>query len=194
MGKTARSRGRPRVGDPEAMSAIGLQLIRHHGWAATTMDEIARACDVSSTTLFRYFPTKAALLWHGMDENAALFRRAFADRRHEQDLPDAIFDAYTDMLRETDHLPLIKSRMAVVALDIDAAEATWSTHEQWRDLVIGFVAEHRGEEVGQLGPRTIGATIWAVLWAALSSWSAADDEDPARFVTAARSFVTLTVR
>jgi AcrR family transcriptional regulator len=194
MTEPSRTRGRPRVGDPEAMSGVGLRLIRENGWTATTMGQIAQACDVSSPTLFRYFPTKAALLWHGMDENEALFREAFAERAADQPLVDAIMDAYLAMMRRTTHLPLIKARMAVVVRDTDASQATWSTHEHWRELVIGLAAEYRGDAPESLRARVVGASIWAVLWAAVTDWAVGDDDDPAEHIAAARAMVTIALR
>jgi AcrR family transcriptional regulator len=173
------------------MSGIGLELIRENGWAATTMGQIARACDVSAPTLFRYFPTKAALLWHGMDENEALFRAAFDARQPDQPLVDAIMDAYLAMMRTTSHLPLIKARMAVVVQDADASQATWSTHEHWRGVVIRFAAEYSGDEPDSLRARVLGASIWAVLWAAVTAWAVSEDPDPATYIAAARALVAI---
>jgi AcrR family transcriptional regulator len=173
------------------MSRIGLQLISEQGWSATTMGEIARAGGVSAATLFRYFPTKAALLWHGMDDNEHLFRDAFTRRRPGGHIVDAIIDAYLGMLRSTDHLPLLKARMAVIVNDEDAAQATWSTHEHWRGLVIAFAAEYRGIPPESLEARVIGASIWAVLWAAVTTWAVSDNADPADYVAAARKIVTI---
>ncbi|MCV7192253.1 TetR/AcrR family transcriptional regulator [Mycolicibacterium brumae] len=38
------------------------RLIAEHGYAATTVDDIAAMADVSTSTFFRYFPNKAAVL------------------------------------------------------------------------------------------------------------------------------------
>jgi hypothetical protein len=95
------------------------------------------------------------------------------------------------MMRRTTHLPLIKARMAVVVQDADASQATWSTHEHWRELVIAFAAEYRGDPPDSLRARVVGASIWAVLWAAVTDWAVGDDEDPAAHIAAARAMVTI---
>jgi len=41
---------------------IALRLFRDQGYAATSIEEIAEAAEVSTTTVFRYFPTKADLV------------------------------------------------------------------------------------------------------------------------------------
>lgn len=185
-------RGRPRVGDPEAMSSIGLRMISERGWAATTMTQIAQACGVSSPTLFRYFPSKAALLWHGMEDNEHLFRAAFSTRDLDRPTVDVITDAYLAMLADSTHIPLLKTRMAVITRDRDASQATWSTYEHWRDLMIQLAAEHRGVAPTSLDARVIGASLWGMLWAALTAWAVSDDADPADHVAAARAAVTIT--
>ncbi|MCW0211771.1 MAG: TetR family transcriptional regulator [Pseudonocardia sp.] len=40
------------------LQAHALRLFRDRGWAATTVDDIAAAAEVSRSTFFRYFPTK----------------------------------------------------------------------------------------------------------------------------------------
>ena len=42
----------------KAIHDAGLRLFAEHGFAATTMDQIAEAADVSRATVFVYFPTK----------------------------------------------------------------------------------------------------------------------------------------
>lgn len=42
-------------------------LFVSQGFTGTTSDEIARACGISKKTLYKYFPTKEALLRYGID-------------------------------------------------------------------------------------------------------------------------------
>lgn len=46
----------------ERIFETGLEQFTRHGFAATKMDEIAEACGCGKGTLYRYFPTKDALL------------------------------------------------------------------------------------------------------------------------------------
>lgn len=39
-----------------------MRLFRERGYAETTVDQIARAAEVSPSTFFRYFPTKETLV------------------------------------------------------------------------------------------------------------------------------------
>ena len=80
---------RPRVGLRERKKARtraeiqghALRLFHQHGYDATTVAQIIDEAEVSESTFFRYFPTKAdVVLFDGMD---ALIIEAFRDQPHE---------------------------------------------------------------------------------------------------------------
>ncbi len=64
-----RPRGRPKLDDLAALEAhliqIGREHFFRHGYGATSMTAIAIAANVSKTTLYKRFPSKAAL-FHGI--------------------------------------------------------------------------------------------------------------------------------
>jgi AcrR family transcriptional regulator len=55
-------RQRKKARTREAIQSAALRLFREQGYAATTMNEVRNAADVSESTLFRYFPTKKDLV------------------------------------------------------------------------------------------------------------------------------------
>jgi TetR/AcrR family transcriptional repressor of mexJK operon len=64
-GEPRRGRGRPKVRSDEAQRTLivhsALALFVRHGYAATTMNDIAAECHVSKRTLYRLFPGKTDL-------------------------------------------------------------------------------------------------------------------------------------
>jgi AcrR family transcriptional regulator len=70
-------RERNRLRTREEIKAAALRLIKEQGYASTTVDQIAKAADVSPSTFFRYFPTKEdAVLADDYDEGMmTTFRR-----------------------------------------------------------------------------------------------------------------------
>jgi AcrR family transcriptional regulator len=61
-----RKRGRPVEIDRHAVSLVALRLFERDGFDGVTMDDVAKAAKVSRRTLFRAFPSKAALVWEGL--------------------------------------------------------------------------------------------------------------------------------
>jgi AcrR family transcriptional regulator len=187
-----RPRGRPRAGQPDRISELALQLMSGNGYAATTMSHIAAAAGLSEATLFRYFPTKSAVLWHGMEDSARLFSEALAARSSDEPLVDAVFAAYQTMLHSSAvHLAVIKSRIAIVHREPEGNDAIWTQYEHWERMVIQFVAARRSLPVEDLESRVVGAMVWSALWSAISYWAVSDVEDPATIVDGARDFVHL---
>lgn len=55
-------RERKKIRTRETLRREAYRLFELHGYADTTVEQIAEAADVSPSTFFRYFPNKAALL------------------------------------------------------------------------------------------------------------------------------------
>lgn len=55
----------------EAIAQTAADLFRAHGFAAVTVDDVARAADVSRQTVFNYFPTKEQMLFDRDEEVTA---------------------------------------------------------------------------------------------------------------------------
>lgn len=189
---SARGRGRPRAGDPQAISEVAFALIRERGYAATTMADIARAAGISAPTLFRYFPSKAAVLWYGWDDSAALFRDALGSVA-STGLVDAIFEAYLAMLAGSPvRLAVIKHRIAIVTRGPEATDAAWERYETWGRIVTEFVAARRGLPADSLEAVVEGGMIWSALWSAITVWALGpDDVAPETAVRAARRLVVI---
>jgi AcrR family transcriptional regulator len=54
-----------------AIAQAAADLFRERGFAAVTIDDVARAADVSRQTVFNYFPTKEQMLFDRQDEVGA---------------------------------------------------------------------------------------------------------------------------
>lgn len=85
-----RGRGRPQARSDEATQAIILEAARHEfastGYAATSMESVARRAGISTKTLYRLIPNKAALfetmLTDRVDRFASVVRLRACDGRN----------------------------------------------------------------------------------------------------------------
>ncbi|WP_369389400.1 TetR/AcrR family transcriptional regulator [Streptomyces sp. CG1] len=63
MTETMGRRERKKAATRQALADAALELFLEHGFDAVSIKDIAEAADVSTTTLFKHFPSKEALLF-----------------------------------------------------------------------------------------------------------------------------------
>lgn len=180
-------RGRPVSTDPTEIAVIALELFDRHGYSATTMDDVAQAAGVSRSTLFRYFPNKADLLWSKQDDYLNTFRRRLAEQPTDRGLLEAVLDAHSGEESAID-LRGIRELVRTVG-DPEAFADAWRVHGRWQQVVIDYVAERQGLAVDSVEARATGSAIWAVIWAGVVSWAGSDEPAPHRFMDQARQAI-----
>lgn len=128
---------------------VAARLFEHEGYGATSVERIALEAGVSLPTLFRYFPTKADLLFEGAEDVVEEWRVAMHDGPAGETLTAALrraTHAIAFSTRRRGSVAALRARLAPEdaelrrkALEIDAR-------------VIGRIAETMGELLG-LDPR-----------------------------------------
>jgi AcrR family transcriptional regulator len=89
-------RERKKIKTRQAIRREAIRLIDANGYAATTVEQIAEAADVSPSTFFRYFPSKESLLL--ADDLDPLVLAAFDAQPPELSPTEAIRRAYSDVI------------------------------------------------------------------------------------------------
>lgn len=162
-----------------ALQEHALRLIREQGYAATTIEQIADAADVSPSTFFRYFPTKEdAVLYDPYDPIfAAAFRAAPPGASSMQAMriaTRAVFGALPDEDRDRmrELLPLILAVPELRARTLDGIAQT-------ARLCAVLVAEREGRSADDLAVRAFAGAVIGAMTAVLL---AAVDDPRADFV------------
>src|ERR1700710_1824090 len=82
--------GRPRLTSRRAIELVALRLFDEHGFEATTVEQISEAAGVSRRTFFRYFDSKADVLWAEFDTEVQSLHALLAAAPPEQSVGAAI--------------------------------------------------------------------------------------------------------
>src|SRR6202451_188111 len=111
-------RGRPPSPSGHELQEIALRLFADHGFENTTIEQIAAEAGVSERTFFRYFTTKASVLWAEFDTEVAAIRDALADVPAGGPRRDAIRTAVVAANHyRAEDVPDMRMRMALIATE-----------------------------------------------------------------------------
>ncbi|WP_433655560.1 mycofactocin system transcriptional regulator [Nocardia sp. CA-128927] len=184
---TARTtRGRPRGTSKRELELIAMRLFTEQGFEDTTVEQIAAAAGISGRTFFRYFPTKAEVLWYQFDDEVSALRTAFADVPDDVPMMTAVRRVVVNANRyRAEDVPELRTRMQLVAT-IPALAATAGAHyDAWERAVSDFAARRLGEPEHALIPLAVGRTTLAAARAAFDAWLARADADLTVYLEAA---------
>jgi AcrR family transcriptional regulator len=164
-------RGRPPGTSARELEIVALRLFTDQGFDETTVEQIAAGAGVSRRTFFRYFDTKAAVLWHEFDGEVTALRTAFAQVPKSRPMMDAI-------------------REVVVGVNHYRAELQASSaphYDAWERAVSEFAAARMKTDADDLIPLAIGRATLAACRAAFDHWVARADADLTVYLDAALS-------
>jgi TetR/AcrR family transcriptional regulator, regulator of mycofactocin system len=173
----ASRRGRPPGTSARELELAALRLFTEQGFDETTVEQIAAAASVSRRTFFRYFDSKAAVLWHEFDNEVHALRAAFADVPADIALMDAIRQVVVSVNHYgADDVPELRARMNLVG-SVAALQASAAPHyDDWERAVSDFAASRLGQPADSLYPLSIGRTTLAACRTAFDLWVARADD------------------
>jgi len=179
----AARRGRPPGTSARELELISLRLFSTDGFEETTVERIAAEAGVSRRTFFRYFDSKADVLWHAFDGEVAALRTAFCSVPVQVPLMDAIRRAVVGVnsYRAQD-VPELRTRMNLIS-SVPALQASAAQHyDAWERAVSEFAASRLGQSPGSLYPLTIGRATLAACRSAYDQWVERADADLTRYL------------
>lgn len=187
--------GRPRTIDPAEVSLIAVRLFDSRGYDAVSVSEVAQAAGVSRRYLFSLFPTKASLVWGGLDETGQRFRGALAASSGSVSTEEAVRAAYLSAVDfRQDEIELTRRRLLVIDSHPALASEGATSLAQLTDVVGEFIAVRENRDPDELRVRVIATTIAAAARAALTWWAIHSDEQPKEVVSRALDLVMTPTR
>ena len=171
-------RGRPPGTSARELELISLRLFSEAGFEETTVEQIAAAAGVSRRTFFRYFDSKADVLWHAFDGEVRALRAAFAPVAPDVPLMDAIRQVVIGVNRyRAEDVPELRTRMNLIG-SVPALQASAAQHyDDWERAVSEFAASRLRQAAGSLYPLAIGRATLAVCRSAYDQWADRADAD-----------------
>lgn len=141
------------------------------------MDDIAAAAGIARKSLYRYFPSKAALVWGGLEE-ATVSSREVLTARHPatgESILDALRDAARGAAESLPDLALTRGRLRLISSRSELGAHSHAMLEPQRIAVAGFLADS-----GMRAPDTlyVSAAYSAALFAGWLHWANGEGADP----------------
>jgi AcrR family transcriptional regulator len=168
MGSGLRERKRAKTA--EAIVDEGLRLFRAKGYAATTVDDIAEAAEVSRATVFRYYPAKEDILFAGDVSDGEELRRLA-----EAQGPSG-GEGFEDRVRSTllafaAHLAgdgdRVRLRWDIVSSDPRLLGRAFTVYARWSDDLVEVLGED-----GPFAHQVVATASIAALYEAVRRWHA----------------------
>jgi AcrR family transcriptional regulator len=178
MGSVPAARGRPPASSKDAIEEAAIGLFLEHGFEQTTIAMITTACGIGRTTLFRYYRSKADIVWSAFSEHTGHLRQTLRASQPGSPTMTAVRVAVVEALAASiDSRGIWMKRFQI--LDTSAVlrseeSAQWIS---WADAIAEFVAEDVGLRPSDVAPQAIGGAIQAAFLAVLRGWQSVPDPD-----------------
>jgi mycofactocin system transcriptional regulator len=181
-------RGRPPATSRRELQRIALRLFDAHGFDNTTIEQIAAEAGVSERTFFRYFTSKASVLWAEFESEVGAIRDALADVPESVPMMDAIRTAVVAANHyRAEDVPEMRMRMALIATEPALSFGAAEHYAHWEEAVSEFAGRRLGLPAESLYPLAVGRTVLAACRAAYDRWSDRADNDLPTYLDAALS-------
>jgi AcrR family transcriptional regulator len=148
-----------------------MRCVAEVGYSKATIREIARMANVTSASLYNYFPNKSELIKATIaaraDAAMPRLRQAAEGPGDVVDRLDAVLDECGRLMREYPDLAAFEFAIrAENVIPLDGGQAESGGFEAFREIIEGVVddAYRRGELGGHPDPRATVAAIYALIY------------------------------
>jgi AcrR family transcriptional regulator len=156
----------------ETISRVALELFVKRGYHATTLAEIAEAADVSTRTIFAYYPSKEDILFCEFPALLDAVAAALRERPAGKDALGTVRDFILSMPHD-EKGDLDAQRHLLIDSDPTLRTHMRARLAQLQDLVAAAVAEDIGADADDLRPHVVAASL-------IAAFEVLSERDPAR--------------
>jgi AcrR family transcriptional regulator len=165
MGLRAKKVARTR----ENIIAVAIELFEADGYDQTTMEAIAEAAEVGTSTLYRYFQAKDSILL-GPFAPTGTFAEIVRTRPQDEELFDALTQSIRLVVAETASDPQVLRVRALLDQNPLPRARLWDFLAQQRALLEEAISERVGLPVDDLGIAVTARIALLVLELASDTW------------------------
>ncbi|MGO4204814.1 TetR family transcriptional regulator [Rhodococcus sp. TAF43] len=178
--------GRPAATTAHDLAAVAQRMFVEHGFDQTSIEDIARAAGISSRTFFRYFPTKADVLWVESDAEIGRLRDVLAAGLPTERYEDVVVSAVVAALcLPHDQIEWARHRAQLVLTEPAVQAQASQRHARWRAAAAEFVSTRTGHPVDGFFPTAVGHAVLAATLAGHEYWVSHPDTDLAEHLQCA---------
>lgn len=161
-----------------------LRLFAEHGYDGTTMEDVARAAEMSVSTVFRYFPTKEDLVI--TDDFGPRIAEAFIAQPAELSPIKALRAAFQELLADVSEADLAaKHQRELLAISVPQLwTASLDSINNAVALLRDLVAQRAGRATDDVAVRSAASAAFGVMLAVWLEWADQPDMDAAAVLDA----------
>jgi mycofactocin system transcriptional regulator len=157
---------------------VAFRLFLEKGFDGTSVGDIASAAGIGRRTLFRYYPSKADLVWGDFGAELERMRTWLAVAPAEIPMLETVHQAVVNFNRiPADQVPFHRHRLGLILGTPTLLANSTLRFAQWRAVIAEFAASRLALRPDELLPRVIGYSALGAALAAYEQWLRDDEAD-----------------
>lgn len=167
----ARLPGRPRATTHDQLADVGIELFVARGYANVSVEQLATAAGVSRRTFFRYFETKADVVWGDFEAEVERLRESLSAVPEDVPMMAALRSAVVEFNRVPPAgMAQHRIRLRLILTEPDLIARSLLKFEGWRQAIAEFAARRLQVPTASFAPQLLGELALGATITAYRQW------------------------